>query len=335
MAKSRKKGLTLSYGFINTVVTQLQKTIEEKNIKSVPVDIKKFIDEGLGFLNKGEKTYSPERLFKLRALLLSFIALHNIEVHLELEEFIRQSGDSQKSYSNASAYFCDAIDKIYRLLDEYPYREFEDVKLYFIDEDAKDKFLQHKEILEQLITTATEKRSLKFNKIINLLNYENVAISYSVKFLRKYQYITKEESIEKYLPAHYEIVKKKINKDFRELFDTHSFDEMTKKVLEDKREAQLKTIDEEYKYLKQCIEDGVDIDIKILGYEHAPMYPEISFVESLSDSTYKKSAHLRSEVANVLWYEPIQLKNSNTIAHVLKNYNHAFGDVYYLEKQKK
>ena len=330
--KKRKKGLTVKCSVVKIATLCLQKEIKTKEIKSVPKDIIKLIDESKKFKNNDEKTYSPERVIKLKSLLSSFVSLHNIEASPELKEFVSLIDTAQKTYSEASAYFSEAFDEIYTMLEKYPYREFEKEKIYFVDKDGRDKLNQYRRILEKLISTKTEQRNIRFNKIVNFFNPDNIATYYSIKYVQKYQYISKKESIEKYLPVHYEVMKNKLNKEFRELFETHKFNTTNKKILEDKRDAQLKTMKEEYNYLMQCIRDEIDIDIKILSYEHAPMYPEINFRGLVDKKPYTRSVHLRSEVINVLWYKPVQLKSNNTIANILENYSHAFGDVYFLQK---
>lgn len=331
----KKKGFIIKRKFAKNIALILQKEIEVKEIKSVPKDITNFIEEAQTFTGDGIKNYSIERTLKLKGLLLSFVTLHSLSDISEIKEFMDLIKNARKSYSMATAYFSDAFSEIYTLLEQYPFREFGDTKIYFIDEDAKNTLNKYRDVMEKLVSTAVEKRNIKFNKIVNFLNPEHIATFYSVKYVSKYQYISKEESIEKYLPVHYEVMKNKINKEFKELFETHKFDATNKRILEDKRDAQLKTMQEEYSYLAQCIDDGADVDIRILSYEHAPMYPEMNFRENIGDKTRTKNIHLRSEVVNVLWYKPVQLKSNNTVADILKNYNHAFGDVYYLQKDSK
>ncbi len=332
---SRKKGFSVEKKFIKNVIAVLQKEINAKEIKSVPKDISNFIKEAQTFDDEGIKNYSIERTLKLKGLFLSFVSLHDLKDIPEIKEFMDLIQNTQKTYSTATAYFSNTFNEIYTLLEPYPFREFGEAKIYFVDENARNILNKHKNILEGLISSTIEKRNIKFNKIVNFLNPEHIAIFYSVKYVSKYQYISKQESIEKYLPVHYEVMKNKINKEFKELFKTHKFDVTNKRMLEDKRDAQLKTMQEEYNYLTRCIEEDAVIDIKILSYEHAPMYPEINFRESIEEKTRTKNIHLRSEVINVLWYKPVQLKSNNTVADILKNYNHAFGDVYYLQKDGK
>ncbi|WP_152184396.1 hypothetical protein [Sulfurimonas indica] len=325
---SDKKGFVASKKLIAGVASYLKNTIEDKKIQSVPKEITKFIKEA-DELTQNEKHYSIERSIKLRGAFIAFLAVHSLEASKEMIEF--QTGLKNIRFpGEAALYFSDIYDAIYQLLEKYPYREFDEAKLYFIDEETSENINKMMLILQKLISTPMEKKHLKFNKIVNFLNPSCVATKYSVEYKIKYQYISKEHSIEKYLPAHFEIVKNKIYKNYREMFATHNFDPINKKILENKRDLELKKMEQEYDFLKKAIEDDSEnIDIKILSYKHASPYPEISFTVSCQDKRETKHLHLRSEVVNVLWYKPIQLKDSSTISDVLLNYTHAFGDVYY------
>lgn len=333
MAKNNKT-VQYSASMLKTAVMALQFEIKIKKITSVPKDLLQFFDEVEKMDMKEQKIFYAETLIKLKTSILSFIALHDIKQYSEVNSFIKKLQADTINESKAVLYFSRAFDEVYSILSKYRSRDYEDAKIVFIDEAAKDKLVTIKNTLEELISNYTEKRNLKFNKIVNLFNPENPAISYDVKFITKYQYISKDVSIKKYLPAHYQVMKNKINKEFSELLDTHDFDEVTKKILDDKRRAKLKKMTSEYNYLLSYItEDKDGIDIKILGYEHAPLYPEIKFVEQNDKKTVTKHFHIRSETINALWYKPVQLKSNNTVSEILQHYNHAFGDVYYREKQ--
>jgi len=333
MSRVTKKGLYLDSANAKNFSLAIQREIGNKNIATIPKEIKNFIED----VKKDKRAaYSIEKTLKLKGILYSFLAIHDLKKADGIKEFIEFLESSDKYKNTAAQYFSELFDEIYVMLEKYTYREFGNTKIFFIDEVAKNEILKKKERLEKLVSSTYEKRYIKFSKIANFLNPEEMAYFYSIKYVSKYQYISKEESIKKYLPIHYEVLKNKINKEFRELFATHKFDATNKRVLEDKRDAKLKTMQEEYNYIMHCLEEGAEIDIKILSYEHAPMYPEITYrANNEKNKTRTKVAHLRSEVINILWYKPVQLKNNNTVADVLKNYHHAFGDVYYLRGDSK
>lgn len=332
---SKTRGYKADVSLLKSVADFLSTSIKEKQVRSLPVDIKRFIED-VSELQPGEsKNISPERAIKLRGILVAFLSIHDIVKTPELDKLL-DGFNSIKTLGSAALFFSRAFDEIYLMLDKYPFREFSEAKLYFIDDKARKRLVEINDELESLVTNKNETKKLKLNKIINFLNPENVSSRYSVSYKAKYQYISKEESLETYLPAHYKITLNKIEKEYRELFETHHFPEKKKQQLNVKKEQEIQRVHDEYAYVSKKMREDQDFDVKILTYEHSSLYPEIKFSETevLSDGKLKhktRYSHLRSEVVNALWYKPSQLKKSDTVADILQNYNHAFGDVYYLE----
>ena len=321
------KGCTIDSETLQRSVAFLNATIDKQEIKSVSKEVREFIKE-FSVKSSKEKNFSPERVLRLRGALLSFLTVHDITPNKQLSSVMDTFHKTNLS-SAASTLFSRCFDEVYRLLEGYRYREFDEAKLYFIDSDAHAKIVSLQKELEAAITTETEKRKLKFNKIVNLVNPVFFAIQYNVTFKKKYQYISKKESLEKYLPQHYAIIKNKVKKDYRELIYSHDFSQSKKRLIESQMNVELAKIDSEFAFLQEALQNEEDVDIKILSYEHSSTYPEIRFTLNEDDKTKTRYAHLRSEVINVLWYEPIQIKSSSTISDILEHYNHAFGDVYY------
>jgi len=332
----KTRGFEAPSSLLKPIENFLKESIQQKKIQSIPIDIKKFIQDIEQVQSNSTRIFSPERAIKLRGIFIAFFAINDIVPSKEMTELLN-GFRSIKTLGDAAVYFSDAYDKIYLMLDKYPFREFSEAKLYFVDQEARNTLVKMNKELNSLISKETEKRKLKFSKIVNFLNPENVSNRYSVTYKSKYQYISKEKSLKHYLPAHFQITLNKIEKEYRELFEAHTFSEKKKQQLKVKKEQEIQKVKDEYKYITTEMEEGNELDVKILSYEHSSLYPEIKYSETLVlDDGLKhktKYAHLRSEVVNVLWYKPSQLKESNTVADILQNYNHAFGDVYYLEKQ--
>lgn len=310
----------------------IESQILEKNILSVPIDLRKFLNEIDALLDDVEKNYSPERSIKLRGIIVAFLSINNIEKNKDIQSLL-DGFNSIKTLGSAALFFSGAYDKIYTILERYPYRTFMQAKLYFIDKSARDEIVKIELELLGVLENKNEKQKLKFNKIIKLLNPQEISGRYSVHYKSKYQYISKQDSIEKYLPTHYKITLNKVQKDFNDLFDTHTFSPVKKKQIQAQRESELQRIKDEYEYLIKAFKND-EIDIKILSYEHSSLYPEVKYSVESVDKKRKQSktkyAFLRSEVPNVLWYESSQTKKSDTVSSVISHYNYAFGDVYYI-----
>ncbi len=323
------KACVISKDILWKATAYLNNEINDKDIRDIPKDIRNFLSESSN-LKDMQKRFSQERVLKLKGALLSFLSIHSIEKDANIDYIIKQF-DTIVFSSDASAFFAQCFDIVHGLLHNYKFRNFDESRVYFIDDNAKIQFSSLREKLESLIRTQTEKKKLKFSKIINFINEEEVATQYSVVFRKKYQYISTPASIEKYLPQHYAIIKNKVEKDYKDLIGSHNFPKSKIKLLLDQKRDDLKKIDSEYDFIQNTIKSGDDIDIKILSYEHSSQYPEIRYKCNGNEKNKKKTryAHLKSETINVLWYNPIQVKTSSTISDIIENYNHAFGDVYY------
>ena len=305
------------------------KSFMESNTNITTIkEVEKFCEEILLLNDEGTKTFSPEKSVKIRGALYAFIALNNYKAPNELQELLSQlSGVT--SLGDASSRFSESYSRIYEIISKLPKRLFLESELYFANEDVIKSLLGIKDEFESLISTETQRRKLKFNSIVKIINTEAPSFSYEVSYKSKYQYVSKKESIEKYLPAHYEITKNKLVKDHEELLATHKFSSSKKEILARKLEAELKKIDDEFTYIMEHLEDE-DFDVKIVSYEKSTIYPEIKY--SLSSNNAKSKTqhiHLSKEVPNVLWYEPMHVKKSSTIEDILENYSHPFGNVYY------
>ena len=334
MMPNRKKGYVASATMLKNITANLQRQIKEKKINSIPKEIRDFMKDAEQLQENQEKHFSPEKAVKLRGSFLSFYAVHDLIKTDDAQSMLSGLHSIKTLSGSASSYFSDAYEKVYTILKDYKYREFCDSRVYFVDKVARDMLVGIGKRIESKISTTFEKRNIRLNKIVNLLNKDDFATQYSVKFIPKYQYISKPESIKKYLPQQYKIERNKIIKEYNELFATHDFDDTTKKILLKKRDSKIESMDAEYKYIMEDIEsDGSNLDVKIVSYDNTTLYPEISMKLSGKgkENIPTVKMHLRSEVVNVLWYVPKQLKDTNTVANILKNYSHAFGSVYYKE----
>ena len=325
--KQTKKGFTHITDTFSNAANYLLKQIEEKHIQSISKDLKKFIDEAVKFDKNREKTYSPDRAVKLYGILKTFLDINSINKE-PIETVL--NGFRGVATSDASIYFSECFDEVYKLIENSPYRDFLEARLYFVDDEIKERIVSMQNKLSSLVETKNEKKIYSFKRVVNLLNGDNFSHKYKVTYLSKYQYISSPESLLFYLPAHYEITKNKIIKYHNELLRTHKFSLSTKKQIENEHKIELSKAEDEYNYLIGILEDNKtdDIDIKIVSYDHSNIYPQIRYVIDSGRTNY---AHLRSEVINILWYKSKQLQKDMIASDIVTNYNHAFGDVYYLE----
>jgi len=326
---SSTKKFTIETSILKKINTFFIEAINMRSIDFIPGEIKSFLDEISNFNGETEKTFSPERSVKLRGALVAFVSINNIGRSSDLD-ILLDGLRAIRTLGDASIYFSEMYDHIYTLLSSAHYRDFLDAKLYFVNEHQRNEILEMKAKLESLITTETQKKKLKFSSVVKFLNPLEVTSSYEVRYRSKYQYISKKESIDKYLPSHFEITKNKLSKNHRELLETHKFSKSKISMLEREQEAILAKMDDDYKHIMENLWSD-DFDVKIVSYEHSSLYPEIKFSQtSTKGSSVSSYAHLSKETVNVLWYNPSQSKRSNTIEYILENYNHPFGDVYFV-----
>jgi len=323
-----KKGFTQNTRLFKRAALFLEEKIKtDKRRMHVPVDLIRFIDEAKEFEENGVKTYSPDRAVKLYGIITSFLNIYDIDCNEDLAAVL--DGFKKSTKSNAATSFIDAINEVRVLVKNLPLRDIDGVKLYFIDGEEKERLVTIKEKLEQVKKNMVEKKIYAFRRVINFINPDAISHRYKIVFNGKYQYISKIESILKYLPKHHAIVVNKLNKMHSDLLKTHQFSDATKAHIEIEHKVELKRIENEYAYIMQRLQENPEsFDVKILSYDHLEIYPEIRY----SAANRTRYAHLRSEVENILWYTPNQLQKDMKASQIASEYNHAFGDVYYMEK---
>jgi hypothetical protein len=300
-------------------------------------DLDEFIEESLSFKDDldGEKNLSPERGVKILGLLgYIFDTAHtnNIPIDKNLESFY-DGLFSSLSHKKLFGIFSDAYKQTYALLQSLPNREFLDTKIYFLDDEALQKLVKLRNKLNSSFEVPSDNRRYSYSKIANIINENFVAKNYTIKLIAKFPQIIRPKSVQYYLPAHYEITKNKKIKAFKEMLDTHNFHPQKVKYLVKEHEAELKRDEEEHRYIMQELSKGDDslIDVKIIGYEHSSYYPEL---RATLENGRSKYAYIKKSVPNLLWYDPNLSLNNMDVVDILKHYNHGYGDVYYIEKER-
>jgi hypothetical protein len=142
-----------------------------------------------------------------------------------------------------------------------------------------------------------------------------------------------------YLPSNYAVWRNVEKSNLEELFRAHKFDEGTKNKIQKEHDAMLLAAQNEYNYI---MENAETLDVRIIGYEQAKLYPRISFVTKFKeydknkkcdvDKSKAQDRHLKSEVPNVLWFDPMPYRMDMEVKEFIENSQHAFGDVYFQKR---
>ncbi len=207
----------------------------------------------------------------------------------------------------------------------YPTRTFMDAQVHFIDESAYKSVIKIQSTLESSYENSNDKRVYNISRIGNLISPE-LCYKYSVKYTPKFKQINREVSVQKYQPGHYSIWKNTLIKDHNEYIAVHKPDEITITRLRFAMEAKLLAAKDEHEYMK---EHKDDLEIRIIGYKNAELRPVINF----TNAKHTNDKHLRSEVPNILWFNPSPFRSDMNVDEFINSSQNAYGDVYYKKKQ--
>lgn len=319
MLQRTTKNLTLDCKLLKACAKELL-TLKQQYSNSFSTYIQLFCEEAL-ILEASSKNYTPERSAKLSAYIDIYFSENPIVKSESIKQLSREFATILQKNEVHALYSKYTID-IYSLLQNTKKISYMNAEVHFIDNKQRESLLQMFTSMDKLLTSKTLLQRFSLSKVINFLNPDVLSYRYLVKYIAKYQYIKKPESIERYLPATYEVWKNSTKKYFNTFISTHKFDENTKKRLIQEHETELLRAKEEYEYITQNIED---LDVRILGYEDASLYPRISF----TCNKYTTHKHLKSEMPNVLWFAHEAFRTNMEAKEFIETSQSAFGDVYY------
>ena len=273
-----------------------------------------------------QKNYTPERCAKVLASIEIYYT-NNPIVQSDSISGLTGSLEGILQKNEVFAIYLKYTKDIYTLLHtKLRKMDYMSASLYFADTETRDKISMMFESMDKLLTNQTLQKRFSLSKVVNFYNIDSPCHKYSVKYVPKYQYIKKPESVERYLPAHYEIWVNKEKKYFNDYLKTHNLDPNTVSKLTLEHEQKLKRAKEEYEYIEQ---NPDSLDVRILGYEDADVYPQITITLEKGS----KDRHLKSETPNLLWFIPKPFRSTMDAKEFIETSQYAgFGDVYYKVK---
>lgn len=298
------------------------KTIQSnaKEDRKLNMYLLKFVEE-IGSLSIEHKNLTQERCAKIVSSIQNFYYSHGLMIEDEVQEFITTLLANLK---HTASNYASSLDKINALLVKKPYRDFKEARLYFVDAQIVSAIQDIKKDLEKSFRNPTEEKRFSFSTLVNMLNFDTVAHSYTVEYIERYKHVSDTKKIAEYLPAEFEIFKNKRNKDLEEEIKIHQYDTGTAQRLRKKLALELKEKQEQHEYLMSHLDE---FEIKIISYDRAKSYPLIKYN---TEEGYARK-HLKKSTLNILWFKPKPFRSDMTIKDYLEAATHAYGDVYYLE----
>lgn len=317
------RNLQIETKHIKKIIELFVKTNDDAEIKYDNI-IKSFVDEA-NKLDTEYKNYTPERSAKILASMKCFLRANNIEASDEFQDIFKNFESIFNN--NTTKVFAKCAEEINILLYSCKKRSFLGRVVYFLGDQEKDKILEIEREIKESLKRKSDIKKFKITKLINLINPEQTAVKYSVRYVCKYQKINKLESVEQCLPAHFKrhcIFKAK---EFFEMLSAHNFNKKQIATMTRKHNTEMKKLKEEYDYLMLNSEQ---LDVRIISSSKVASYPIISYYAD--GRTYEKM--LKSEIPNALWFNPNTPKEKMTIEEFINSAMHSFGDIYYMPIKK-
>ena len=225
--------------------------------------------------------------------------------------------EKRKKRGECAAAMEEANSKIEDILKKYgKHQHFYKSDLYIMSPDTLSLFTQIEDSLSDFRNTTNGKKSVRkraysINKIVNLINPDNVAYQYDLTMAKKYVYLSTKELCIEEAKVRVEISANIQRKNLREDIERHpeySLDFIKK--IEDELE---KKIEDERNKVDEVIKNPDSISsIKISGFKNLIEYGQINYGYFHKDKLDKKgqklkvrtNAHLSIVYPNVLFFEP-------------------------------
>lgn len=281
------------------------------------------------FLKEIEKERSDKNITFNRATSIS-IAITSFyhQNKITMEETVKTFLDKieKELDNNISGAFFQTSCRVFEIIKNLQRRRFLDADVYYCNEETFKIITDIRDSYEQSIETSYQKRNMGFNKILNILNHKKVCFDYSVSYITRSQTITEKESVDYYINNEFEIWKRLTFRESEEFIKAH----LTKTIDIERKRAQtnalIKKSEDTHKFLKeQLAKEDSNVAIRIISYKNAKLYPKIKISADKSATT----KHLKSSVANLLWFEPQIGRRDMEIDEFIKNAENPYGNVYY------
>jgi hypothetical protein len=176
-------------------------------------------------------------------------------------------------------------------------------------------------------TKKTDLKNYKFDLIVKLLNPARAAQNYFVGLKGKHRQINKSDTVRENIEGEFAVWKNKLKKDVREIVTLHSLDDEAFAILEKEAVMKIEAAEAQYNFILNHFDD---LEVRIAGYTHEVIYPYVSY--RIKGENIQK--HLSIKVPSVLYYESVKYRSDMAVADFIKNATNAFGDIYYIEKEK-
>lgn len=319
----RKKNITIDY----TVLKGVEEALSQRFLlsqRALSSELKDFHQE-LYTLSKN-KAMTQSRATKISVSLSVYYSINEFAMEKDIETLILLF--AEETDNNIAKVFTRSAQEVLTLLHTYPRRTYMDAELYFIDKKASKELDKIEKRLKESFEKESDNRFYGINRILKHLNSNEIAYNYSVFYTPRFKHVSLQESVEKYQPGHYGAWKNSLIKEHHEYINTHKPDDLTIQRMQHTLEAKLKAAKEEDEYMQK---NSDEIEIRIIGYAHADLKPVIK----IRNEKHTIDKHLRSEVPNVLWFEPSPFRSDMEADEFIQEAQNPYGDVYYRNKKKK
>ncbi|PHR71096.1 MAG: hypothetical protein COA66_10265 [Arcobacter sp.] len=219
--------------------------------------------------------------------------------------------------------------EIISLLESIDYIDFEKAKLYLIDEALYSKLIVIDEKLQEYKTDTRRGSVYDLNKIVNILNPNNIAFQFNLTSVMKSSLITEQEKCIKRLKVEKSISKNRIEKNAREIIITEELNNEEAARINATAAAKILNEEEEFSKISQNPES---YHIIISTFKERKQYGQISWAYYEKEKKSRAQKHLSINYPNILRYKELEeVDNHRTdmmVAKFIKEGYRALGNVY-------
>lgn len=237
------------------------------------------------------------------------------------------------SRSDIKNLFEDISTGVEHLLAQFKYKEIGGSTLYFVDKRGILLLKELKNRLESGFSSnrSTDQKRYNFDLIVKLLNPDAPAQNYSTGIKWKHKQINGQEAVRLAIKGEFAVWCNTIRKEAADLVALHDIQGEELERIERRTTALIKEGESEYEFVDKNFDD---LEVRIAGYLHENPYPYITFYVNSQPKSKAINKHLSITVPSVLFYERAKYNSNMSIADFISKGKNAFGDVFYVEKQR-
>jgi hypothetical protein len=200
--------------------------------------------------------------------------------------------------------------------------------LYFANASQMKTLLSIQARIDEVFDKPRDKKHYGFGLIANILNPTGPVSKYSTGIRGRHRQMTKSDTVRREIEGEFEVWKNSQLVRMRDTLESSNLNAAERAKTVQEVEQRIDEGEREFTYV---LEHFDELKICIAGYNHEKSYAYIQYVDA---DEKRCNQHLSIKVPNILFYEPVHYRKDMKIADFIKDATCAFGDVFYMQREK-